>query len=80
MIINTMKHVLHINKIKPEHACHRNRKVKAGSYTVRAQYNDTVGSKQNMSAYRIFQYIEFHNSPFNDILIHCCLYYMYLYI
>jgi len=34
----------------------------------------------NMSAYRIFQYIEFHTSQCNDILIHCCLYYMYVYI
>ena len=33
-----------------------------------------------MSVYRICQFIDFHNSSCNDIHIHCCLYFMYLYI
>jgi len=48
--------------------------------TVRTQYNDTVGSKKICRHIEISSILIFYNSLCNDILIHCCLYYMYLYI
>ena len=75
-----MWHTL-ISRINNNHFTHRILIRTMNIITVMTQYNDTVDSKKiNKSAYRIFQYIEFHKSPCNDILIHCCLYFMYLYV